>query len=412
MVWYISPTVNNGYPYNTDFAGIIPNYLIDGKYNYSFWRIDTTGKINNGYPYNYYMEQWIGGTDDNPSGEGDIIDTDGFTPQHAGNIVNANRSNLNYDNNSMLGSDSISAAAASVSLNAIVTNQGGPGLIRNALSTFPIDHPTQAAIVSEFFGGNIYNCVVLCKMFPFSIPVSTTQTGITTLGVTLCEDTVFNTAATVAPRFNFGVVNLNITQGWEITQNKYYIYLPYSGIYTLPIVGNEAIQLEGYVDLNSGIIDYAIFVNNQIILTSSGKIGIDIPINAQMGAQLQNALSNMVSIGSSLISSVVSSATDGGIKLPTITGGNLPVQSMQTASGTSALCFYQKPRIIIRKAKMYNDGYGYGSTNGYTSKRYYSTLSDLSGEFVKCINYISTANKATESEKSEIKNLMESGVII
>ena len=55
MVWYISPTVNHRYPYNTDFVGIIPDYLIDGKYNYSFWRIDTTGKINNGYPYNYYM---------------------------------------------------------------------------------------------------------------------------------------------------------------------------------------------------------------------------------------------------------------------------------------------------------------------------------------------------------------------
>lgn len=411
-MWYISSTTNNGYPYNTDYPGIISNYLIDGKYNYSFWRIDTTGKINSGYPYNYYLEQWIGGTDEKPSGEGDIIDTDGYTPQHAGNIVNANRSNLNYDNNSMLGTDSISAASAAVSLNALVSNQSGPLFVRSALSSFPVDHPTQAAIVSEFFGANIYNSVVLCKMYPFSIPVSGTQTGITTMGVTICEDHEFRTASTVAPRFNFGIVNLNITQGWEITQNKYYIYLPYSGIYTLPIVGNEAIELEGYVDLNSGIIDYAVFVNNQIILTASGKIGIDIPINAQMGAQLQNALSNMVSIGSSLISSAASSVTDGGVKLPTITGGNLPVQSMQTASGTSALCFYQKPRIIIRKAKMYNDGYGYGSTNGYTSKRYYSTLSDLSGEFVKCINYISTANKATETEKSEIKNLMESGVII
>lgn len=412
MVWYMSPTVNNGYPYNKDFVGIIPNYLIDGKYNYSFWRIDITGKINNGYPYNYYLEQWIGGTDDKPSGEGDIIDTDAYTPQHAGDIVNANRSNLNYDNNSMLGGDSISAAAAAVALNAIITNQGGPTLIRNALKTFPVDHPTQAAIVSDFFGGNIYNCVVLCKMYPFSIPVSSKQTGIPTLGVTLCENVEFNIAGTVALRFNFGIINLNITQGWEITQNKYYIYLPYSGIYTLPIVGNEAIQLEGYVDLNAGIIDYAVFVNEQMILTTSGKIGIDVPINAQMGAQLQNALSNMVSIGSSLISSAASSATEGAVKIPTITGGNLPVQSTQTASGTSALCFYQKPRIIIRKAKMYNDGYGYGSTNGYTSKRYYSTLSDLSGEFVKCINYISTANKATEAEKSKIKNLMESGVII
>lgn len=412
MVWYISPTVNHRYPYNTDFIGIIPDYLIDGKYNYSFWRIDTTGKINNGYPYNYYMEQWIGGNDEKPSGEGDIIDTDGYTLQHAGNIASANRSNLNFDNNSMLGTDSLAAAAASTSLNALVSNQSGPLFVRSALSSFPVDHPTQAAIVSEFFGANIYNCVVLCKMYPFSIPVSGTQMGITTMGVVIAEDHEFRTAATVAPRFNFGVVNLNVTQGWEITQNKYYIYLPYSGIYTLPIVGNETIALEGYVDLNSGIIDYAVFVNNQIILTASGKIGVDIPINAQMGAQIQNALSNMVNIGSSLISSVASSVTDGGVKLPTITGGNLPVQSMQTASGTSALCFYQKARIIIRKAKMYNDGYGYGSTNGYTSKRYYSKLSDLSGEFVKCINYISTANKATEAEKSEIKNLMESGVIV
>lgn len=411
-MWYISSTLNSGYPYNTDFSGIIPNYLIDGKYNYSFWRIDETGKINQGYPYNYDLEKWLGESEDKPSGEGDIIDTDGFSPQIAGIIANADRSNLNYDNNSMVGSDSIAAAAAAVSINALVTNQGGPLFVRSALNTFPIDHPAQATIISEFFGGNIYNCVVLCKMYPFSIPVSSTQTGVQTLGVTICEEQEFRTAATVAPRFNFGIINLNITQGWEITQNKYYIYLPYSGIYTIPIVGNEAIELEGYVDLNSGIIDYAVFVNNQIILTTSGKIGIDIPINAQMGAQIQNALSNMASIGSSLVSSAATAVTGYNVKIPTITGGNLPVQSMQTASGTSALCFYQKPRIIIRKAKMYNGGYGYGSTNGYTSKRYYSTLSDLSGEYVKCINYISTANKATEAEKNEIKTLMEGGVII
>ena len=111
-MWYISNTINNRYPYNTDFPGIISNYLIDDKYNYSFWRIDETGKINQGYPYNYDLEKWVGESDEKPSGEGDLIDTDGFSPQTAGIIANADRSNLNYDNNSMIGSDSIAAAAA------------------------------------------------------------------------------------------------------------------------------------------------------------------------------------------------------------------------------------------------------------------------------------------------------------
>ena len=48
MAWDVTPLVNNGYPYNDEFVGIISDIWTDGKHNYSLWRIDPDGEINDG----------------------------------------------------------------------------------------------------------------------------------------------------------------------------------------------------------------------------------------------------------------------------------------------------------------------------------------------------------------------------
>lgn len=68
-MWTI-PTdgTNNGYPYNTEFSGIISN-IWNGKHNDSLWRIDSAGVINDGYPYNYYMNNWVGADEEDDDTE-------------------------------------------------------------------------------------------------------------------------------------------------------------------------------------------------------------------------------------------------------------------------------------------------------------------------------------------------------
>ena len=56
--WVIVAALNGGYPYYTNFVGIIPDVWDDTEpHNPSLWRINA--EYNGGYPYTYYMKQWV-----------------------------------------------------------------------------------------------------------------------------------------------------------------------------------------------------------------------------------------------------------------------------------------------------------------------------------------------------------------
>lgn len=56
--WFVDAAVNDGYPYYTQFIGIIPDIWDSTEpHNPSLWRIEADK--NDGYPYTYYMKQWV-----------------------------------------------------------------------------------------------------------------------------------------------------------------------------------------------------------------------------------------------------------------------------------------------------------------------------------------------------------------
>lgn len=56
--WFVDAAVNDGYPYYTQFAGIIPDVWDSTEpHNPSLWRLEADK--NDGYPYTYYMKQWV-----------------------------------------------------------------------------------------------------------------------------------------------------------------------------------------------------------------------------------------------------------------------------------------------------------------------------------------------------------------
>lgn len=52
MSWVIDPNINNGYPWQQDFPGVVEADW-SGELPYSAWRIDP--QVNNGYPFNDLM---------------------------------------------------------------------------------------------------------------------------------------------------------------------------------------------------------------------------------------------------------------------------------------------------------------------------------------------------------------------
>lgn len=415
MAWILSNSLNNGYPYNTNFIGYLTDKFVSGyKYNLTLWRIDTTGKINNGYPYTYYMpfEDSGGG-----GGEGEEI-----TQDNHGNVDNYSSfsdvggSNMNVSNNDMpFNSNPYLANVAAIGLNSYALSVSDLNTFKSKLSLFAVEHPAQSVVIQQIFGANVLNCVITCKMFPLSIPTGSTG-NISALGVDIVEGE-YSTAGSLYKLVNFGDIDLNITNGWELSECDFQIYLPYAGLYSIPIVGNEELTLHGCIDFVKGGIDYYLKVNGAIALIASGEIGIEIPINTNQAEMLQNSIVNsvqMVASGASTLAknylpiaeNIANSVSDVGNVLPTT-----PLTSAKVYSSLSSVGAPQNPYIIVRRAKINNNNNGLQQIQGLTVDKSFTNLNNCKG-FAKCINYKCNNIGATEEEKTLIENLLNSGVIL
>lgn len=432
-MWYISSNVNNGYPYNTDFIGIISDIWTDGKHNYSLWRIDPDGKINDGYPYTYYMQQWLGEGGGGEEGEGDVMHTGGHTrPTRSYTTVPQGHMATAHHDHKRTTRSALSTKSA-LMVNGYITNTGGIQALRSDLNAFPTNHPADMVAVSQIYGANIFNAVVLARVFPFALAQSgdSHQQGVNSMNVKLAPNTDFYLLTNSTAILDFGAVDLDISQGFEISKYTYKLYLPYSGVHSIDIRGNEKVQLIGYVDLFAGTIDYIFYVNDQIELTAQGKIGLDIPFNVQQGEMLQNAIMNAIKytaqpigtiagagIGNMIsadIEAVKMGAEIGG-KSGTWVGGQaaemtVPLSSSNVSGGASAADMYSQPCIIVKKQVMHVEGYGYPEELGF---RHLAGVNDLSrqNELIVVSNYKCGVDRATEREKQEIIRLLEGGVFV
>jgi hypothetical protein len=433
-MWYLSSSTNNGYPYNTNFIGIISSVWTDGIHNIpTEWRIDTTGKTNDGYPYNYHMEIWLGGGGGGEEGDGDIMHTGGHTrPTRSYTTVPQGHMATAHHDHKRTTRSALSTKSA-LMVNGYITNTGGIQQLRLDLNSFPTTHPGDMIAVSQIYGANIFNAVVLARVFPFALAQNTDshQQGVNSMNVKLAPDTDFYLLTNSTAILDFGAVDLDISQGFEISKYTYKLYLPYSGIHSIDIRGNEEVQLIGYVDLFAGTIDYIFYVNDQIELTAQGKIGLDIPFNVQQGEMLQNAIMNAIKytaqpigmIAGAGIGNMISAdieAVKMGAEIGNKAGGwvggqaaemTVPLSSSNVSGGASSADMYSQPCIIVKKQVMHIEGYGYPEELGF---RHLAGVNDLSRqkELIVVSNYKCGVDRATEREKQEIIRLLENGVFM
>lgn len=429
--WLCSSNINNGYIYNLDFIGIISNIWTEGTHNVGPWKVSS--EVNDGYVYYYSMEIWLGEGGGGEEGDGDVMHTGGHTrPTRSYTTVPQGHMATAHHDHKRTTRSALSTKSA-LMVNGYITNTGGITALRADLNAFPVNHPSDMVAVSQIYGANIFNAVVLARVFPFALAQNsdTHQQGVNSMNVKLAPNTDFYLLTNSTAILDFGAVDLDISQGFEVSKYTYKLYLPYSGIHSIDIRGNEEIQLIGYVDLFAGTIDYIFYVNDQIELTAQGKIGLDIPFNVQQGEMLQNAIMNAIKytaqpIGTiagagigNMISADIEAVKMGaeiGSKAGAWVGGQaaemtVPLSSSNVSGGASAADMYSQPCIIVKKQVMHVEGYGYPEELGF---RHLAGVNDLSRqkELIVVSNYKCGVDRATEREKQEIIRLLEGGVFV
>lgn len=452
MAWDVTPLVNNGYPYNDEFIGIISDIWTDGTHNYSLWRIDDDGEINDGYPYTYYMEQWVGSGGGGEEGEGDIIDTDtyGDNNRHGrtGTHNTLTSSTHDFDVSRSAISDSVLE-----SCNCYIMTPAQLAQVKEDITT---EIKGTSGVLIDFLdnlhGTNIFDAIVSCRAYPCVIPPDSIGNVFKLFGNTITTtQTQFFGATNTAFIYDFGSVTLGISEEWHLTKCKYQIYLPFVGVMDFAPCNNDTLTLSCIIDILQGAVTYVLKNDDgETLLIASGNIGINVPVNLSQAIITRNTRGNILGIAQNIMNAtytaskqVMSSAqgavsgmggsvgnmisnlggaSQAGTDLANNIGNQVidmitPKQdnaSFQVLFGDDATisCLSMTPRIIVHRAVPYNDAYCYNSYYGETHSKHYDTLSDMAGYYIKTVNYKSNNITLTEIEKRDIENKMNNGVIL
>lgn len=265
--------------------------------------------------------------------------------------------------------------------------------------------------------------VVKCMLFPFSVYAhDPSHVGADTpIKIGNVETTVSAAPITSGYNcvFNMGSAKIDEYYGTAMDYEPYTsisIYLPYIGIKDISTneVTGKTISIKYIVDICNGSTIAQIWANSQLLYTYEGKIGIDIPINSTNAAQY----------ASSLLMTGVSAAA--GIAIGAATANPLAIAGtvLSTAKSVTANQFHiNKGGISSPSAGFYMPQHVYliinrpiqslassfGATHGFPCN-VTRLLSTLTG-YTEVENPILTSINATEDEKTQIKNLLETGVI-
>lgn len=436
MAWYIDPNVNEGYPTNTAFPESYPIGWTE-PYPHSAWRIKSG--VNEGYPYIWY---WY--PDEGGSG-GDNMQIGGRQTNYPSGLHNLAASQIPFDAIGTVFNDnpSIGVFLAST-LRSYAAAPSTIISIRNDIIDFcqSITNSIHNQIIA-ITGTGLTDVVIQCKIYPFDLPNDNVEPSEIELirfsandaftirpnsGTTLAMARLSNTVKLL----DFGDLDLSITQGWELDGISWSIYLPYAGTYSIQIKGTELINLKCVVDILSGQCEYYLLAGGEIILSASGKMGVDVPFNTAQAAQMQNLngwRTNQIVKGVSLAADLVevydtmqllktnpgeidpdNLGGGGANNRSGIGGGNVAVNAPSIGGGVG-FATPQAARLIAQVPELQNSGYGYADILG-TRKEYAQTrLSDASG-FVRCKNYKCEVIVATTPEKAEIERLLNEGVFL
>jgi hypothetical protein len=453
-MWYLSSSTNNGYPYNTNFIGIISSVWTDGIHNIpTEWRIDTTGKTNDGYPYNYHMEIWLGGGGGGEEGEG-TIDAGSYrrNPRTARN--NWRDTLTSSPHNFDITISSLNSGVLQ-NCNCYVLPTGAfMGLIKKDVTDYVTS--LQSIVLdalANLSGTNIFNGFVTCRAYPFALTVGNFVTSLDVLGQTIPLNNAHQiyTLNSGTQVLDFGSVSLGISESWQLKECEYQIYLPFVGVMNFQPINNDTLSLHGIVDVLQGTITYVLRNSDgEPLLIASGDIGIDVPINLSQAIQARNTKSNVLGIikgafnstasavqsvqstvqsvataglakseqGSSKIDGAKSMAGAGvltdtantALDLITPKQDNPTFQVLFSGNDNTVASLDMTPKILVHKAVSYNDSVGIEWGMGVNHSKYVDNLSSLSGQYVKCVNYETQNSGLTADERNELETLLNTGV--
>lgn len=209
------------------------------------------------------------------------------------------------------------------------------------------------------------------------------------------------------------------------------IYLPYLGFYPLPIKDCIGFKIKVYysVDFDTGIATaYVVESQNRVILTASGKIGIDIPLGTTNANEI--ARKNFEN-GAKLVASVF--AIGVGAYTGNIVGGMLAVKGVETAisSGVNVVTAQQQhyqrgsltggqdslpapttPYVVIyRPHATFTDTTEYRKVKGMPLGEV-KILGNVSGFTTVEEIHLEGFGDALKTEVDEIESLLHEGVIL
>ena len=430
MSWFIQQDVNNGYPALYEWrsewvTGWTANENI--RYPDMTWRIKAG--VNKDYPWIY---PWF---KENSSAEGEMM-IGGSQSNYPNGFTTANRGGIknDFDNASMVGGNWGGGLADNTLTNALANRAFAINStkLNEVLASFNTNETLigNASFISEFYGANIFDCVLSCKVFPFDLmdlfsisefwsPHSVVSSNTGTIKAFGRWDLAQNANLLdgTAGKYNFPIITVTPLQAWEIENIDFSIYLPMSGVYPIDIRGESDVRVTLNVDLIDGTGEYYVFINDQLAGTYRALFAADVPINSNQGRMQANMLTNIVSTFGKAAGTLAGAALGGvgGSIVGQAIGNLLPSEhyAMETPSvgGLASLNCYGYPRVIAKIPKMFRDGYGFEETLGANRSTTYVRLSECSG-FIKCENYKTDIIVATDTEKAEIEKLMNGGVFI
>ena len=427
--WVIDPTKNEGYPSLTVWppeweTGWTSNDNI--RYPDLMWRIKAG--VNEGYPWIYPWfkedssdegDMEIGGAQTNYPNGFTTVDDGGVRDQFNNDYMDDNDWLVDNTNNVMKSIMSSKLFALSAqNVQQVILCMNSPSLIDAA----------QIAVINGIMGGNIYDGILLCKMYPFSIKV--TGDGLSNELAKIYGiyplykegDTnwghPFHNNVDVIQRFNLGSIRVDVQKAFEVENITWSICLPFAGVHPIDIRAKEYIKVTLAVDILTGVGEYTIRQDGQITNIVKATFGVDVPINTVDGAMMSNmfgsvvnAVSPMVGAATTAIGGPAGAVAGGLVNMTSQTAGaKFNVSAPQIGSLVS-FNSYPRPRLIAKIPKLFNEAFGYEQIIGSNRSTTYMRLSNCSG-ITQTKGYKCDIIVATEDEKNEIERLMDAGVIL
>jgi hypothetical protein len=413
--WYIDSNVNEGFPTWTNFISAPSGWTDTGNVplNKLVWRI--RNGVNDNYPF---LGFWFDSSSGQSTGEMEI---GGSQTNYPNGFSNGNYENVrnNLDNTAMTPytnyiTDVNNQIALALSDKAYVVNDTVLQTIINKLNDSSIYDNTKKEIMQSVFGSNVYDGIVMCRAFPFSLTYSATTSTPTLFGLFPLGVTGIPSCTQFVKHCYMGAQNIEANQAWELESIEWSIYLPYAGTFPIDIRSNEPLQLYLDIDLINNVGEYTLLQNGQVVNCWKCVIGYDMPISLTRGATMSNAfgmVTNTISKGLGLLTTAVAGPVAGAVVGSGIHGTEHYNVSAPKVGSLSGCASYPKPRLIAKIPKVHKDAFGYPEILGLNRSSCYIQLNSCSG-FTQCENYKCDVILATTEEKTEIERLMNNGVIL